>query len=65
MKKFEYKIVDSTDVPSAGVFKGRQREDLEAYLCALGQEGWEIVNVDFNELEGRSKFFGVAKRELA
>lgn len=65
MKKFEYKILDSTDVASAGVFRGRQREDIEAYLCELGAEGWEIVNIDFRELEGRFEFCGVAKRELA
>jgi len=46
MRKWEYKIVDSNDVPSAGIFKGRQREALEAYLNELGAEGWELVNID-------------------
>ncbi len=64
MKKFEYKIIDSKDVASAGAFKGRQRADVEAYLCALGQDGWEIINMDFRELEGRLEFSGVAKREI-
>jgi len=61
MRKFEYKIIDSKDVASAGVFKGRQRADVEAYLCTLGEDGWEIINMDFRELEGRLEFSGVAK----
>ena len=63
MRKFEYKIIDSKDVASAGVFKGRQRADVEAYLCTLGEDGWEIINMDFRELEGRLEFSGVAKRQ--
>jgi len=63
MKNFEYKIVDTRDVPTAGVFKGRKREDVEAYLCDLGAKGWELVNVDFRELEGGLEFAGIMKRE--
>ena len=63
MRRFEYKIIDSKDVASAGVFKGRQRADVETYLCTLGEDGWEIINMDFRELEGRLEFSGVAKRE--
>ncbi|SHI15266.1 DUF4177 domain-containing protein [Ferrimonas marina] len=64
MSRYEYKIVDSRDVPSAGMFKGRERGDLEAYLNELGQQGWELVNVDFRELEGALEFAGVMKRAL-
>ena len=64
MKKYQYKIIDSSDVESAGLFKGRKREDLEAYLNALGNDGWELVNVDFRELEGGLSFAAVMKREL-
>ncbi len=64
MKKFEYKIVDSKDVETAGLFKGRKREDVENYLNALGNEGWELVNVDFRELEGGLEFAGVMKKEV-
>ena len=63
MRKWEYKIVDSKDVPSDGLFKGRNRAALEAYLNQLGAEGWEMVNIDSLELEGRREFVGVAKRE--
>ncbi|AWB69224.1 hypothetical protein C2869_22240 (plasmid) [Saccharobesus litoralis] len=63
MQQFEYKIIDTRDVESAGLFKGRQREDIEAYLNALGAEGWELVNVDFRELEGGLEFAGVMKRQ--
>lgn len=65
MKKFEYKIFDSKDVSTAGIFKGRKREDLESYLGTLGADGWEIINLDFRELEGGLEFAGIAKRELA
>ncbi len=59
---WEYKIIDSADVASGGMFKGRKREDIEVYLNELGNEGWEIINLDFRELEGRAEFVGVARR---
>ncbi|MBT5069875.1 MAG: DUF4177 domain-containing protein [Candidatus Marinimicrobia bacterium] len=64
MRKYKYKIVDSKDVESAGLFKGKKREDVEDYLNKLGTEGWELVNADFRELEGRLEFSGVMKKEL-
>ena len=64
MRKWEYKLVDSTDVPAEGIFKGRNRLALEAYLNQLGAQGWELINVDSRQLEGRNDFVGVAKREL-
>jgi len=64
MKKYEYKIVDTRDVESAGLFKGKNREDIEAYLNSLGAKGWELVNVDFRELEGGLEFAGVMKKEV-
>lgn len=64
MRKYKYKIVDSKDVESAGLFKGKKREDVEAYLNKLGTEGWELVNADFRELEGRLEFSGVMKKEI-
>jgi len=63
MKKWEYKIVDSKDVPGGGVFEGKDRQEIEAYLNQLGQDGWQIINLDFRELENRFEFSGVAKRE--
>ena len=64
MTKWEYKIVDSKDVSGGGIFKGKDRADLETYLIGLGKDGWEIINLDFLELENRSEFLGVAKREV-
>ncbi|MAD16756.1 MAG: hypothetical protein CL579_11875 [Alteromonadaceae bacterium] len=63
MKRFSYKIVDTRDVETAGLFKGRKREDVEAYLNSLGAKGWDLVNVDFRELEGGLEFAGVMKKE--
>ncbi|MCY4507973.1 MAG: hypothetical protein OXG35_13600 [Acidobacteria bacterium] len=46
-----------------GLFKGKERSDVEAYLNDLGNEGWELVNLDFRELDNRFECTGVAKRE--
>jgi hypothetical protein len=64
MRTWEYRIIDSHDVPGEGMLKGKSREALEAYLNQLGEDGWEVVNIDFNELEGRRSFVGIAKREI-
>lgn len=64
MKKYEYKIVDTRDLESAGLFKSRKREDVEAYLSSFGAKGWELVNVDFRELEGGLEFAGIMKKEV-
>ena len=63
MKKWEYIVLDSKDIPRAGILKGRDRSGVEKYLNNLGREGWELVNIDFRELESRFEFTGVAKRE--
>ena len=66
MKKWEYRIVDSKDVCNGRRFKGKKRTDVEAYLDELGVDGWEIINLDFRELERtRFEFSGVAKREAS
>ena len=64
MKKWEYKIVDSKDVGGGGVFKGKERADVEAYLNELGRDGWKIINIDVKEFENRFDFSAVARREL-
>jgi len=64
MKSYKYKIVDTRDVESAGLFKSKKREDLEAYLNVLGADGWDLVNADFRELEGGLEFAGVMKKEV-
>lgn len=63
MRTWEYKIIDSREVPREGTFRGRSREALEEYLNQLGAEGWEVVNIDSLELESRTSFVGIAKRE--
>jgi hypothetical protein len=63
MKRWEYKIIDTKEVPSGGIFKGKSPQAVEIYLNKLGHQGWEIVNIDAMELEGRMEFVGVAKRE--
>ncbi|BDX06284.1 DUF4177 domain-containing protein [Planctobacterium marinum] len=64
---WEYKIIDSNSVEKAGFLKGRTLEAVEAYLNELGQDGWEIIDLDFNMDPtlpgGPTHFLGVAKRK--
>ena len=52
-------------MPGGGIFRGKSRDNVEEYLNAAGREGWEMVNMDFRELEGRTSFVGIAKRPIA
>lgn len=64
---WEYKIVDSNNAEKGGFLKGRTVEQVENYLNALGAEGWEIIDLDFQmDLTmpgGPTHFHGVAKRK--
>jgi len=62
MTVWEYKIVDSKDIDASSRFKGPSREEAEAFLNEVGSQGWEILHVDWRELESRSSFTGLAKR---
>lgn len=63
MKKWEYKIIDSNHI-AGGIFRGKKFTEIEKYLNDLGKEGWEIINLDFNDVTGQMDFVGVAKREI-
>ena len=60
--RWEYRFIDSENVPKAGTFKSKTTEDIEAYFNALGAEGWEIVALDFSDI--KTVFYGVAKRPV-
>lgn len=62
MKQWEYRIIDSQEVAREGLFRGRSREAVETFLNGLGSDGWEVINMDWREFEGRLSFTGVAKR---
>jgi hypothetical protein len=64
MTQWEYKLLDSRAVPEQkGLLpKPKAIRDIEEYFNRLGEEGWEIVNLDFKELGAHREFFGVAKR---
>lgn len=63
-KKWEYRIVDSHEVPGVNFTDKRSKQDIADYLNQLGEEGWEIINLDMTENQAFYNFFGVAKREL-
>lgn len=65
MKRWEYMIIDSDDMKKHLSFKEPDRDKLEEYFDVLGSRGWEIINIDFYDLEFRGGFSGVAKRELS
>jgi hypothetical protein len=45
-------------------FKERERQAIEAYLNQLGEEGWEIVGIDFTDAMDSPSFFqALARRE--
>lgn len=62
MDKWEYKIIDSKNIEAESRMKGPSQEEAESFLDELGAEGWEIVHLDWRELERRMSFMGVAKR---
>ncbi|MFH0916932.1 MAG: hypothetical protein V1912_10885 [bacterium] len=63
MKTWEYRIIDSKDVPREGILMRKSRQALEGYLNQFGADGWELIDIDCFELEGRKNFVGIAKRE--
>ena len=61
---WEYKIIDTKDVSGGGMLRGKSRDAIEAHLNQLGEQGWEIVNLDALEWQGHHlAFLGIAKRE--
>ena len=64
MKKWQYRVLDSKEASGGGFFGGKARADIETYLNELGEQGWEIINLDFRELDNRFEFTGVAKKEI-
>lgn len=70
MDKWEYLLIDSKNLPEAekGFFKQTKvtMEEAEMYLNKLGEEGWEIIDLEFDFLvHDTGAFVGVAKRPKA
>jgi hypothetical protein len=69
MDRWEYKLLDSKKLPEAerGFFKQTKVsiEEAEVYLNKLGDDGWEIIDIDFDFLiHDTGAFVGVAKRKI-
>jgi hypothetical protein len=65
-RKWEYKLISTKDMPGGGMLglKERERAAVEAYLNQLGEEGWQIVGIDFTDSMGSASFFhALARRE--
>lgn len=63
-KQWEYRVVTSHEIEDKDWDGEYSVEEVTAYLNQLGEEGWEIINLDLTEVEKRYNFFGVAKREI-
>jgi hypothetical protein len=63
MKKWEYLVIDSRQLPGGGTFKGKDREIVDIYLNKLGDAGWEIIELNFREVSKGYEFVGLARRE--
>ena len=65
-RRWEYKLIGSDDLAAGGLLgaKAADREAIEAYLNRLGEDGWEIVGIDFHEPSESPRFFqALARRE--
>lgn len=68
MDKWEYLLMDSKKLESAqGGFFSQKKvtlDEAQNYLNHLGDEGWEIIDLDFDFLvHDTGAFVGVAKRK--
>lgn len=68
MDTWEYLLIDSKKLESAtgGVLAQKKvpLEEAEKYLNMLGEDGWEIIDLDFDFLiHDSGTFVGVAKRK--
>lgn len=62
MTKWEYKFLNAADLERRGFFKNLEPDQVEEYFNSLGEEGWEIINVDFTDTTSFIDFRGVARR---
>ena len=64
MNKWQYIVLDSKEASGGGFFGGKAKADIESYLNKLGSQGWEIIKLDFRELDNIFEFTGVAKKQI-
>lgn len=63
-RRWEYKLISTTDVPGGGFLGLKERDAVETYLNQLGTDGWEIVGIDFTDTaQNPSSFQALARRE--
>ena len=62
MTKWEYKFLTAADLEVRGFLKSADPEQVENYFNSLGEEGWEIINVDFIDTTTFIDFKGIARR---
>lgn len=63
MMKWEYKFLTAADLEKRGfLIKSVEPEQIESYFNSLGDEGWEIITVDFIDTTAFIDFRGVARR---
>ena len=63
MKTWEYRVVTADDVERSGFFQTVNPKVLEEHLNHLGEQGWELVSIDFLDTTSTLYFRAVLKRE--
>lgn len=61
LRRWEYKLISTDDVPGGSLLGVKDRGAVETYLNQLGSEGWEIVGINFMQLP--TFFNALARRE--
>jgi len=51
-EKWEYELFSTTDLPEQRWFSQPTREEVRQHLNRLGQDGWEVINVQFAVVQG-------------
>lgn len=51
-EQWEYELFSSMDLPKQGWFSQPTREGVMDHLNRLGQDGWEVINVQFAVVDG-------------
>lgn len=62
MIQWEYLVIDSRFLPGGGKFKGKEKDIVDMYFTKIGHEGWEVISLDFRDVQRGYEFVGLAKR---
>ena len=62
MIQWEYPVIDSRFFPCGGKFKGKEKDIVDMYFTIIGHEVWEVISLDFRDVQRGYEFVGLAER---